>query len=141
MSSAKKKEDEEKLPSNGDCAKNGNFKSAGKQDQIPGESFHVHVRLGNLSHKSVFILGILIGGFLSRTDWISPGVKRLGDLVRGYEYDSREDCVVMRDKNGDEWCRAAVNCSMCTDVKEIEIIQVCSCCGKLRCYSLLHLTA
>ena len=90
------------------------------------KEFCIHVRLGTRGNKAIFLLGILIGGFLVRKDWISPNVKQVVELLRGYEYDSAEGCVVMRGKKSraGDWCRPLINCSMCKDVHGIDIVQV-----------------
>lgn len=106
-----------------------NIKKNGTKQQQPNpprQEFLIHVRLGNLGNKAIFLIGILIGGFLVRTDWISPGAKRAGDFLRGYEFDSSGNCVVMRGKKGrdGDWCRPLVNCSMCKDVHKIDVVKV-----------------
>ena len=43
--------------------------------------------------------------------------------VQGYEYDSNDNCVIIRKKSGEvDQCRPLIDCQMCRDVHEIDII-------------------
>ena len=43
--------------------------------------------------------------------------------VQGYEYDSDDNCIIIRKKSGEvDQCRPLIDCQMCRDVHEIDII-------------------
>ena len=43
--------------------------------------------------------------------------------VQGYEYDSDDNCIIIRKKSGEvDQCRPLIDCQICRDVHEIDII-------------------
>ena len=70
-------------------------------------------------HKLTFMLGIFVGFFVLRHQVITEFYKWTMNNILGFEIDLFENCIVMREYDD---CRPFINCEMCHDIYEIDII-------------------
>ena len=71
------------------------------------------------SHKLTFVLGIFVGFFVLRHQVIIESYKWTMNNILGFEIDLFENCIIMREYDD---CRPFINCEMCHDIYEIDII-------------------
>ena len=70
-------------------------------------------------HKLTFMLGIFVGFFVLRHQVITEFYMWTKNNILGFEIDLFENCIVMREYDD---CRPFINCDMCHDIYEIDII-------------------
>ena len=71
------------------------------------------------THKLTFVLGIFVGFFVLRYQVITETSKWTMNNILGFEIDLFENCIIMREYDD---CRPFINCEMCQDIYEIDII-------------------
>ena len=89
-----------------------------KIDKTSNLTFEIEI-----THKFMFLFGVFFGIVVLRHQFLQHLTESAGNLLRGYEYDWEDDCIIRRKpKDGRiESCRPRLDCGFCQSVDQIDV--------------------